>query len=66
MKNYGAKRLIQLSSWRWAQSCSKHVEDSNKDIIKEIVRQFGYLPEFLNVCWWQAAISLAVDVKWRR
>jgi hypothetical protein len=37
--------LIQLSSWRWAQSCSKHVEDSNKHIIEEIVRQVGYQPE---------------------
>jgi hypothetical protein len=36
---------MQLSSWRWAQSCSKHVEDSNKHIIEEIVRQVGYLPE---------------------
>jgi len=37
--------LIQLSSWGWAQSCSKHVEDSNKHIIEEIVRQGGHLPE---------------------
>jgi len=37
--------LIQLSSWGWAHSCSKHVEDSNKRIIEEIVRQVGYLPE---------------------
>jgi len=37
--------LIQLSSWGWAQSCSKHVEDSNKHIIEEFVRQVGYLPE---------------------
>jgi hypothetical protein len=37
--------LIQLSSRGWAHSCSKHVEDSNKRIIEEIVRQFGYLPE---------------------
>jgi len=36
---------IQLSSWRWAQSCSKHVEDSNKHIIEETVRYVGYLPE---------------------
>ena len=36
---------IQLSSWRWAQGCSKHVEDSNKHIIEEIVRQVGCLPE---------------------
>jgi len=27
------------SSWRWAHSCSKHVEDSNKRIIGETVRQ---------------------------
>ena len=31
--------FIQLSSWRWAHSCSKHIEDSNKCIIGEIVRQ---------------------------
>jgi hypothetical protein len=37
--------LILLSSWRWAQSCSKHVEYSNKHIIEEIVRQIGHLPE---------------------
>jgi len=37
--------LIQMSSWGWAQSCSKHVEDSYKYIIEEIVRQVGYLPE---------------------
>jgi len=37
--------LIQLSSWRWAQSCLKHVEDSNKHIIEEIVRRVGHLPE---------------------
>jgi len=43
--NSGFKGLIQLSSWRWAQSCLKHVEDSNKHIIEEIVRQVGYLPD---------------------
>jgi len=37
--------FIQLSSWGWTHSCSKHVEDSNKHIIEEIVRQVGYLPE---------------------
>jgi len=37
--------LIQLSSWGWAHRCSKHVEDSNKHVIEEIVRQVGYLPE---------------------
>jgi len=37
--------LIQLYSWWWAHSCSKHVEDSNKRIIEEIVRQVGHLPE---------------------
>ena len=47
--------LLQLSSWGWAHSCSKHVEDSNKHVTEEIVRQVGYLPErqsggFL-VCW---------------
>jgi len=43
--NSGFKGLIQISSWRWAQSRSKHVEDSNKHIIDEIVHQIGYLPE---------------------
>ena len=35
--------LIQLSSWGWAHSCLKHVEDSNKNIIEETVRHVGYL-----------------------
>ena len=43
--NSGFKGLIQLSSWGWAHSCSKHVDDSNKYTIEEIVRQVGYLPE---------------------
>jgi hypothetical protein len=30
------KWLMQLSSWGWAQSCSKHVEDSYKHIIKKL------------------------------
>ena len=34
--------LIQLSSRGWAQSCSKHVEDSNKHTIEETVSQVGY------------------------
>ena len=37
--------LIQLSSWGWAHSCSKHVEDSNKHIIEELLRLVGYLSE---------------------
>jgi hypothetical protein len=37
--------LVQLSPWRWAQSCSKHVVDSNEHITGEIVRQVGHLPE---------------------
>jgi hypothetical protein len=37
--------LLQLSSWGWAQSYSKHVEDSNKHFIEETVRQVGNLPE---------------------
>jgi hypothetical protein len=36
---------MQLSSWEWAQSCSKHVMESNKHIIEEIVSQVGHLPE---------------------
>jgi len=36
---------MELSSWGWAQSCSKHVEDSIKHIIEETVRQVGHLPE---------------------
>jgi hypothetical protein len=39
------KGLIYNSSWEWAQSCSKHVEDSNKHFIEEIVRQVGHQPE---------------------
>jgi len=35
--------FIQLFSWGWAHSCSKHIEDSNKHIIEEIVHQAGYL-----------------------
>jgi hypothetical protein len=34
--------FIQLSSWEWAHSCSKHVEDSNEHDVEEIVRQVGY------------------------
>jgi len=37
--------IIQLSSWKCAQSCSKRVEDSNKHTIEEIVGQVGHLPE---------------------
>ena len=37
--------LIQLSSSGWAQSCSKHVQDSNKHTIEETVRQVCCLPE---------------------
>jgi hypothetical protein len=37
--------FLQLSSWGWAQSCSKHVEDSNKHVIEETVSQVGHLPE---------------------
>ena len=29
------------------RGCSKHVEDSNKHIIEETVRQVGYLPELV-------------------
>jgi hypothetical protein len=35
----------QDSSWGWSQGSSKHVDDSNKHIIEEIVRQVVYLPE---------------------
>ena len=41
--------LIQLSSWGWAQSCSKHEKDSNKHIIEEIVRQVGHLPDLIDL-----------------
>jgi hypothetical protein len=30
---------------------SKHIEDSNKHIIEEIVRQVGYLPESYEDAW---------------
>jgi hypothetical protein len=36
---------MHLSYWGWAQGCSKHVEDSNKHIREEIVRQVGHVPE---------------------
>jgi len=47
-------QLYQYNIWynycvlvavRWAQSCSKHVEDLNKHSIEEIVHQVGHLPE---------------------
>ena len=44
--------FIQLSSWGWEQSYSKHVEDSDKCIIEEIVRQVGYLTEVPDVVRW--------------
>jgi len=31
-------------------SCLKHVEDSGKHFIEKIVRQVGYLPEFVLEC----------------
>jgi len=43
--NSGFKGLMQLFSWGWAHSCSKHVENSNKHITEEIVSQVGYLSE---------------------
>ena len=49
--NSGFKGLIKLSSWGWAQSYSKHVEDSNKHIIEEIVRQVGHLPGLYEDAW---------------
>ena len=42
--------LIQFSSWGRAHNCSKHVEDSNKHIIEEIVHQVGHLPELFTMC----------------
>jgi hypothetical protein len=38
-------RATILSSWGWSHSYSEHVEDSNKCIIEETVRQVGYLQE---------------------
>jgi len=52
---------IQLSSWGRAQSCSKHVEDSNKRIIEEIVRQVGYLPEL-----YEDALSERYIILWSK
>ena len=40
--------LVQLSSWGWAHSCSKHVEDLNKHIIEENVHQVGHLPDSIH------------------
>jgi len=48
--NSAFKGLIQLSSWGWVRSSSKHVDDLNKHIIEEIVRQVGYLPELAFFC----------------
>jgi len=55
---------LQLSSWGWAHSCSKHVEDSNKYIIEEIVRQVGHLPElhFGKQSW--PAYRTAINTEW--
>jgi hypothetical protein len=36
-----------MSYWERAQSCSKHVEDSNKHIIEETVRQV--LQKFIDI-----------------
>jgi len=41
--------FIRLSSWGWAHGCSKHVEDSNKHIIEETLRQLGCLPELFQL-----------------
>jgi len=46
--NYTKSCIHALSSWRWAHSCSKHVEDSNKHII-QIVCLVGYLPDSLAI-----------------
>ena len=40
-----ASPLRQSRDTGGTHSCSKHVEDSNKHVIEEIVRQVGYLPE---------------------
>jgi len=42
---YRTATNTEYSSGRWAQSCSKNVEDSNKYIIEETVCQVGHLPE---------------------
>jgi len=52
--------LTQLPSWGWTQGCLKHVEDSNKHIIEEIVRQVGYLPELYTIKYWFFCIFYAV------
>jgi hypothetical protein len=54
--------LIQLSSWGWTHSCSKHVEDLNKHIIEEIVRQVGYLPEVSTDASWDLSLSLSLSL----
>jgi len=50
--------FIQMSSWGWAHSCSKHVEDSNKYIIKEIMREVYRL-----VGWAYMQVHLEFHVK---
>ena len=42
-----------LSSWWWAQQCSKHVEDYNKLIIKE---------EFVHLSWFITKVILSCTV----
>jgi hypothetical protein len=43
--NYTRSCINTIAFWRWAQSCSKHVQDPNKHIIEEIVHQVDHLPE---------------------
>jgi hypothetical protein len=58
--------LIQFTSWGWAHSCSKHVEDLNKHIIEKIVRQVGYLPQIIRRCTvkkYKMYLSLCLSVR---
>jgi hypothetical protein len=57
--------LIQLSSWGWTHSFSKHVEDLNKHIIEEIVRLVGYLQE-LYILPIEKKLRLWRYIAWRR
>ena len=43
--DYTSRCINTIVLLRIAQSCSKHVEDSNKHIIEETVGQVGHLPK---------------------
>ena len=54
--------LIQLSSWGWAHSCSKHVEDSDKHIIEKTVCQVGHLSELYEDAWSEKYLKILPEI----